>query len=429
MKAVVQETGLKPDTIRAWERRYDLPQPDRTEGRHRLYSRRDINILKWLIDRQDEGMSISHAVDLWNRLLAEGKDPFIERTRRTISPAGTVAQPSITSGTTMTQLREGWVEACMAFDEHGAEAALTQAFALYSPENVCYELLQKGLAEVGQGWYEGRTTVQQEHFASALALRRLEALVAAAPRPTRTERILIGCPPQEEHTFVPLLFTLLLKRRGWDVIYLGANVPVDRLETTINTTHPEIAIFPAQQLHTAAALPEIADVLAEQNIPLAFGGRIFIEIPELQDRINGFYLGDSTDVAVKVVEKALLNGRMPDAREEPSPHYIESLGQFTQHQALIELTTWQILKDKEIPYAHVVNANLHLARNIIAALKLGDMSFLGSEITWVQGLMDNYGMDTSYLPDYLGAYYRAAAQNLDGNPNPVVNWLSQFQID
>lgn len=429
MKAVVQETGLKPDTIRAWERRYNLPQPDRTEGRHRLYSRRDIDTLKWLIDRQDEGLSISHAVDLWNRLLAEGKDPFIERTKRAISPAGTSAQPVITSGMTMTHLRESWVEACLAFDEHVAEAALTQAFALYSPENVCYELLQKGLAEVGRGWYEGTTTVQQEHFASALALRRLEALVAAAPRPTRSERILIGCPPQEEHTFVPLLFTLLLKRRGWDVIYLGANVPVDRLETTINTTRPEIAIFPAQQLHTAAALPEIAEVLAEEDIPLAFGGRIFIEIPELQERISGFYLGDSTNMAVKVVEKALLNGRMPDAVQRPSPTYTLSLTQFTQQQALIELTTWQILKDKEIPYAHVVNANLHLARNIIAALKLGDMSFLGTEITWVQGLMDNYGLDADYLPLYLDAYYRAASQHLNDSAQSVVNWLSQFQLN
>ncbi len=63
LKAVVRETGLKPDTLRAWERRYGLPEPDRTEGGHRLYSQEDIEILKWLIGRQDEGMSISRAVD------------------------------------------------------------------------------------------------------------------------------------------------------------------------------------------------------------------------------------------------------------------------------------------------------------------------------------------------------------------------------
>ena len=66
----------KPDTLRAWERRYGLPQPKRTAGGHRLYSQRDIDTLKWLVARQNEGMSISRAVELWNRLKEEGQDPL-----------------------------------------------------------------------------------------------------------------------------------------------------------------------------------------------------------------------------------------------------------------------------------------------------------------------------------------------------------------
>ncbi|MFZ0545315.1 MAG: B12-binding domain-containing protein [Candidatus Promineifilaceae bacterium] len=427
MKVVVQETGLKPDTLRAWERRYHLPQPDRTEGRHRLYSQRDIDTLKWLMARQEEGLSISHAVELWNRLLSEGKEPLVERPIPPASSVTAVSQPTPVTGTTMTQLRQSWLASCLAFDEQGAEAALTQAFALYAPEQVCVELLQKGLYEVGQGWYEGTVTVQQEHFASALALRRLEALVAAAPRPSRTERILIGCPPHEEHTFVPLLLTMLLRRRGWDVIYLGANVPVDRLEATIKTTRPKVAIFPTQQLHTAASLPEIAEVLAKQNIPLVFGGRIFLVIPELKERVPGYFLGEGLDTAVQVVEQALRQKSVSADFTPPPSHYTQALAAFSQQQGLIESTVWQHLEESDMPYAHVVNANLHLAQNIVAALKLGDMNFLGSEITWVQGLMDNYGIDATYLPLYLAAYYDAASQHLESRGKPVVEWLAQFQ--
>ena len=65
IKAVVKQTGLNPATIRAWERRYGFPSPRRTEGGHRQYSQRDIDTLNWLIARQDEGMSISHAIELW----------------------------------------------------------------------------------------------------------------------------------------------------------------------------------------------------------------------------------------------------------------------------------------------------------------------------------------------------------------------------
>ena len=73
MKVVVQETGLTPDTLRAWERRYGMPRPERTEGGHRLYSQYEIDMLKWLIVRQEEGLSISNAVDLWRRLEAEAR--------------------------------------------------------------------------------------------------------------------------------------------------------------------------------------------------------------------------------------------------------------------------------------------------------------------------------------------------------------------
>ena len=76
IKAVVAQTGLNPATIRAWERRYGLPKPQRTRGGHRQYSQRDVDMLNWLIARQEEGMSISHAVELWNSELDMGRDPL-----------------------------------------------------------------------------------------------------------------------------------------------------------------------------------------------------------------------------------------------------------------------------------------------------------------------------------------------------------------
>ncbi|HXV97888.1 MAG TPA: MerR family transcriptional regulator, partial [Anaerolineae bacterium] len=65
LQLVVHQTGLTPDTLRAWEKRYNFPQPDRTSGGHRLYSEYDIETLKWLLARKEEGMSIGRAVALW----------------------------------------------------------------------------------------------------------------------------------------------------------------------------------------------------------------------------------------------------------------------------------------------------------------------------------------------------------------------------
>ena len=55
LKAVLQETNIAADTLRAWERRYGLPMPERTEGGHRLYSQYDIETIKWLLARQKIG--------------------------------------------------------------------------------------------------------------------------------------------------------------------------------------------------------------------------------------------------------------------------------------------------------------------------------------------------------------------------------------
>jgi DNA-binding transcriptional MerR regulator len=249
LKAVVQETGLKPDTLRAWERRYGLPQPARSAGGHRLYSQHDIDILKWLIARQEEGLSISRAVDLWQQLVEEGKDPFWEMAAEEEGLAGPAP---LEVGDTLAQLRASWVEACLEFDEPRAEYVLAQAFALYPPKTACLELLQKGLSQLGERWYQGEVTAQQEHFASALAMRHLEALIGINPPPTRSGRILIGCAPEEEHAFSPLLLALLLRRRGWDVVYLGANVPIDRLEGTIAHVEPDLVVLTAQMLAAAS---------------------------------------------------------------------------------------------------------------------------------------------------------------------------------
>ena len=68
MKAVTQRTGIPAATLRAWERRYHALAPSRTDGNYRLYSERDIAVLRWLKFQLDAGLSISRAVALLERL-------------------------------------------------------------------------------------------------------------------------------------------------------------------------------------------------------------------------------------------------------------------------------------------------------------------------------------------------------------------------
>lgn len=425
LKAVVQETGLKPDTLRAWERRYGMPEPRRTDGGHRLYTRRDIDMLKWLIARQEDGLSISRAVSTWQTLTAEGRDPLNEPAEPFVIEAPAVYTPRET-GTAVVELRQAWVEACLDFDEQRAENVLNQAFAFYQPEIVCLELLQKGLAQIGDQWYLGKVSAQKEHFASALALRRLDALLAATPPPTRNGRLLVGCAPKDDHTFSPLLLTLLLRRQGWEVVYLGANVPIDRLESTITTTKPHLVLFSAQLLHTAANLHQLAYMLQDRAIPLAYGGLVFNIIPQLRDYIPGHFLGTQIDHAPKVVEQLITNRPPLPRLKRPNNEYQETLTHFQRRHGLIEATIWDAIATTAIPLNNISEANSFLGQNIKAALMLGNMDFIGSDLQWIEGLLGNYKLPVEQLYYYLKIYYAAAKTHLhDVTGAPVLFWLEK----
>jgi len=423
LKAVVEEAGTTAHTLRAWERRYGLPRPARSEAGHRLYSRRDIDVVKWLMARQQEGLSIGRAAELWRTLEAEGQE--------TLPATATAAPPATPAGGTLAELRQGWVSACLAFDEVGAEQVITEAFALYKPETASLEMLQRGVSEIGEAWYAGKASVQQEHFASALAIRHLDGLILATPRPTQTGRILAACPPEEEHAFSLLLATFLLRRRGWDVLYLGANVPIARMETTIAAHRPQLVLAAAQQLPTAATMLEMARFLQGEQVPLAFGGWIFNHVPLLRTRIPGHFLGESIAQGVQAAEQLMLTPRpLPRAggqtafEHEISQEHRPALAHYRERQSLIEADLWQGPKPAGISEEHLAMANDTLGRHISAALILGEMSFLDTCLDWAEGLFHNRGLPSDALSNYLRGYHRAAQAHLDERGAPIVAWLA-----
>ena len=164
MNLVLRETGLKADTLRAWERRYQLPQPERTQGGHRLFSDYDIATIKWLQSRLMEGMRISKAVDLWRETESLGTNPL--ENNNTLINKKDFASSSSGENHTLADLQQKWIEACMRYDEGSADQVLIRAFAQFPPEIVCYDLIYPALNQIGEMWYQGNASVHQEHFAS-----------------------------------------------------------------------------------------------------------------------------------------------------------------------------------------------------------------------------------------------------------------------
>ncbi|MEJ2757853.1 MAG: MerR family transcriptional regulator [Anaerolineales bacterium] len=401
LNVVVRETGIKADTLRAWERRYGLPNPVRTEGGHRLYSTRDIEMIRWFMARQEEGMRISQVVQMWKDLSEEGVDP-LNPNRRSVD-----VQPvleGLSDDSALVRLREAWLDACAQFDEFVAEQILAQAFARYPVELVVVEVLQKGLSQIGKAWYEGSLTVQQEHFASNLALRKLNALISAAPAPTRNEKILIANPPGEWHVFATLMATLILRYHGWDVTHLGADVPVVDLEETLQHVRPDLVIYVATQLNTVDGLMEVASLMHEKNQAFAFGGRIFNELEKLQTKIPGYFLGDQLNEVAVAVEEILLGQREPNPLYSVNQEYVEAKSNFEKIVPEINVGLMRKYLSQGMKHELLKLINSQIASQIQAGLTFGDLKLVSPEINWARKLIANNAIPQAVMDDYLSTY-------------------------
>jgi DNA-binding transcriptional MerR regulator len=418
IKVVLKETGIKADVLRAWERRYGLPMPQRSPGGHRQYSQRDIATIKWLIARQKEGLSISNAVEHWKGFEAEGRDPLGDHQNLESAPLTRVSPDS-----TLDVLRNKWLSECKSFNESAAEQILNQAFSLYPIEMVVSQIMQSGLRDLGELWFNGDTTVQQEHFTSALALRRMETLISATPPPTQPQTILLACPTEEWHTFSLVVLNLLLRRKGYHVVFLGANVPSVHLIEAVENIHPDLVVLASQQLTSASNLQKTAQVLSRNHTQAAYGGRVFNTVPALLERMPAHFLGTTIEDSLLMIEQLLQSPRSIPKVEDVPHGYRQLAQEFIEKRSLIEAGTLDALKLNGISTEYLSIANLHFGNELASALELGNVDYLAADLIWLKGLLSRHNVPPSQLNSYLKTYGESLRRILNGHSALFTNWL------
>ena len=296
-KAVARETSVPADTFRAWERRYGMPRPQRTPGGHRLYSERDIAIIRWLRDRTDDGVNISHAVLLLTNMLdAAPSMPACNDEARALG-----------------QLIDEIVQALMNFDSTHADQILSEAFSIYPFEQVLLDLVQPAMIEIGERWHRGEINVAVEHFATQFVRRKLAGLLSIFEGNAHRATVVVGCAPGELHDLGALLSALFLVRRGWHVIYLGPQVPLFDLLETVHSLKPNMVCLSASTMETALELIPVARGLTEAypQVHFGYGGRVFNLNPELRHSMPGVFLGQDARELVDIAGQLLSGGAPP----------------------------------------------------------------------------------------------------------------------
>ncbi|MBO9310108.1 MAG: MerR family transcriptional regulator [Chloroflexi bacterium] len=306
MKAVEQQTGISAATLRAWERRYTLIQPKRTASGYRLYSERDVALLRWVRRQMEEGLTISRVVAMLEAARQHGDTIYIEPQdasavldRHTPQPPAEFVQPL--------------VQALISLDTERADEVIEQAFVLFTMPTVYVEVITPALVEIGELWHRGEISISIEHFATTYLRGRLLGLLQAYPHRSDMPMIIVGCAPGERHEVGALIFAVMLRQHGFNAIYLGQDVPVDDIVQTAIQERAAMICLSASSAASALALREVKPLLAQSQCPnpplFGYGGRAFDTDPELRRQVDGYYLGSDPRDAINLIVNLLRSQR------------------------------------------------------------------------------------------------------------------------
>jgi DNA-binding transcriptional MerR regulator len=300
-RAVAQQTGIAAPTLRAWERRYMILSPQRAQNDYRLYSERDIAIIRWLKVHVDEGMSISQAIALFRHLEVEQN----QLQQRTSLSQGNSSPTSYD----MHVVQERLLEAFTKLDEDMASRLMASVLAIYPIEQVCMQLVSPALWEIGRLWEQGLISVSIEHFASAFFHGLLTNLLHVTPINTTDPLVIICCAPGEEHELAPLMLSLLLRRAGLHVAYLGQSIETAGLLQTVRQLSPALICVSVTILSVLEAVIELGQKLQEVPPPrptFVFGGQVFVQHADLIAQVPGVYVDGDVQTITTQLRRMIL---------------------------------------------------------------------------------------------------------------------------
>jgi DNA-binding transcriptional MerR regulator/methylmalonyl-CoA mutase cobalamin-binding subunit len=296
IKRAAELTGISVATLRAWERRYNVVSPKRSDGGYRLYGPDDVRALAIMNSLVTDGWSAREAAaETLRRLAAPDTGEQQGRTSRVspIRPHGSRGHQS--------EDAEAFLRAAERLDAASATAVLDARFALGTFEHVVDDWLMPTLRLVGEAWAHGRLTVAGEHLVSYAVQRRLAAAYEAASGRVDGPPLLIGLPTGARHELGLLAFAVAARRAGFATTYVGADLPAAEWVRAVGLRRAGGIVMAVPRDHDVPAAQQIVDAVRESfpEVVIALGGG-------RQEDIDGVvHLGHSITVAVGEMTRRL----------------------------------------------------------------------------------------------------------------------------
>ena len=254
IKQASRITGVSEASLRAWERRYGVVVPHRNESGYRVYDEEALAAVSTMRRLVNDGWSPAEAADAVRRgAVPAALDEVVGR-----EVSDELHQPNAVT------YMQRFLSSAALMDTTGIEESLNGGFALGSFEHVVDSWLFPALEALGEGWARGEIDVAGEHTASHAVHRRLSAAFDAAGSRSRGPAVVVGLPSGSRHDLGALAFATAIRRRGMDVLYLGANVPVSSWEAAVRSRGARVAVMSVVTPQDRPAALGVAERLLRQ---------------------------------------------------------------------------------------------------------------------------------------------------------------------
>ena len=214
VKAVSLATGISPETLRAWERRYGAVKPVREPNGRRAYAHEDVERLRKLKKLSELGHAISRLAPLSQQEL----DDLCSELDSEISANGTA------------KMVERLLDATERFDEAACDEVLAQAICVLPPKKLVAELLSPALVQAGTRWHAGELSIGQEHLLSTRIRRLIMSLLNSYRNRNDSRPVIFATHSGEMHTFGSLFAAYIAASLGVRTTYLDHHLPPIELD-------------------------------------------------------------------------------------------------------------------------------------------------------------------------------------------------------
>lgn len=280
IKKAADLAGVTADILRAWERRYAVVTPRRTAAGYRIYDAQQVATLASMRELIEAGWSARQAADEVTGRSAPGSPPVPEPdpTARSEHSPYDVARddlPDDLQAADWHGLTAAFLAASAQLDAVRLAEILDEGFGRNSFEVVVDAWLMPTVVDLGNAWGRGEIAEAAEHLASHAVLRRMAAIYEASARTATGARVVVGLPAGCHHELGVFAFGCAARRRGLNVLYVGANLPTRSWVEAVRRHCAEAAVLAAPDVATAeVANQTIAALLTERpEMRVLVGGR------------------------------------------------------------------------------------------------------------------------------------------------------------